>query len=81
MLAMQGAQPSVFAQEPGERSKQAEGIRIINPRVRVPVGLIIIDDSTGLVNPNRFALPQFNAAWRGENKTYPYERRSRWLPG
>ncbi len=57
------------AQEGGERPDQAPGIHIINPRARVPVGLII-DDSTCLVNLNRFAMPQFNAAWRGRNKTY-----------
>jgi hypothetical protein len=33
------------------------------------VGLII-DDSTCLVNVNRFAMPQFDAAFAGANKTY-----------
>jgi hypothetical protein len=69
MLAMHGEHSSVRAQEPGERPKQAPGIQVINPRARVPVGLII-DDSTCLVNLNRFAMPQFNAAWGGQNKTY-----------
>src|SRR5207244_6172116 len=40
-----------------------------NPRARVPVGLII-DDSTCLVNLNRFAMPQFDAAFVGANQTY-----------
>jgi hypothetical protein len=35
----------------------------------VPVGLII-DDSTCLVNLNRFAMPQFDTAWAGQNETY-----------
>ena len=49
---------SAFAQVPGERPAKAEGVEVINPRGRVPVGLII-DDSTCLVNLNRFAMPQF----------------------
>ncbi len=35
----------------------------------MPVGLII-DDSTCLVNLNRFAMPQFNTAFGGANKAY-----------
>jgi hypothetical protein len=35
-----------------------EGVEILNPRCRVPVSWII-DDSTCLVNLNRFAIPQF----------------------
>jgi hypothetical protein len=31
---------------------------VLNPRARVPVS-IIIDDSTCLVNLNKFAIPQF----------------------
>ena len=42
---------------------------MINPRARVPVGLII-DDSTCLVNLNRFTMPQFDTAFAGANKTY-----------
>jgi hypothetical protein len=61
--------PSLLAQIAGERPKRAEGITILNPRHRVPVGLII-DDSTCLVNLNRFAMPQFDAAFAGANKTY-----------
>lgn len=44
-------------------------MHILNPRGRVPVGLII-DDSTCLVNLNRFAMPQFDVAFGGVNKTY-----------
>src|SRR5688572_1256236 len=60
---------SAFAQVPGERPAKAEGVEVINPRGRVPVGLII-DDSTCLVNLNRFAMPQFDHAFRGENPAY-----------
>lgn len=42
---------------------------MLNPRTRVPVGLII-DDSTCLVNLNRFAMPQFNEAFAGATETY-----------
>jgi hypothetical protein len=42
---------------------------VLNPRARVPVGLII-DDSTCLVNVNRFAMTQFDTAFAGANKTY-----------
>lgn len=67
--ALLGAGTSLFAQQPGGRPAQAAEIKIVNPRLRVPVGLII-DDSTCLVNLNRFAMPQFNAAFGGQNKTY-----------
>lgn len=61
---------SLLAQIAGERPKNnASGVTVLNPLNRVPVGLII-DDSTCLVNLNRFALPQFNAAFGGANKTY-----------
>jgi hypothetical protein len=71
-LAFAGAAlelPSLLAQSPGERPPRAEGIMVLNPRARVPVGLII-DDSTCLVNLNRFTIPQFDAVFAGANKTY-----------
>jgi len=40
---------SVPAQLKGERPKQANGVKVLNPQNRVPVSLII-DDSTCLVN-------------------------------
>ena len=46
----------------GERPQQDQTVRVLNPRGRVPISLII-DDSTCLVNLNRFAIPQFAAAW------------------
>jgi hypothetical protein len=67
--AAAAATTSVLAQVPGERPAQVAGVKVINPRDRVPVGLII-DDSTCLVNLNRFAMPQFEEAFRGENPSY-----------
>ena len=66
-LALDASQ--LYAQIPGERPARAEGVTVLNPRGRVPVG-IIIDDSTCLVNLNRFAMPQFNEAFGGKNKSY-----------
>jgi hypothetical protein len=56
-------------QIPGDRPARSPDVEVINPRARVPVGLII-DDSTCLVNLNRFAMPQFDQAFRGENPSY-----------
>ena len=50
------------AQLPGQRPRQDEEVEVLNPRMRVPVSFII-DDSTCLVNLNRFAIPQFANAW------------------
>lgn len=47
---------------PGERPMQDESVTVLNPRNRVPLSFII-DDSTCLVNLNRFAIPQFAAGW------------------
>jgi hypothetical protein len=52
----------VLAQVPGERPSRSLEVEILNPRARVPLS-IIIDDSTCLVNLNRFAIPQFSAAF------------------
>lgn len=41
----------------------------MNPRARVPLSFII-DDSTCLVNLNRFAMPQFDEAFEGKNAAY-----------
>lgn len=65
MLALE----NLAAQESGERPKQSQIVETLNPRARVPVGLII-DDSTCLVNLNRFAMPQFNTAFSGKKKAY-----------
>jgi hypothetical protein len=53
------------AQIPGERPRQDGGVTVLNPLGRVPISFII-DDSTCLVNLNRFAIPQFAAAWNYE---------------
>lgn len=58
-----------LAQDGGERPARAPGVSVLNPRHRVPVG-IIIDDSTCLVNLNRFAVPQFAAVWGAKNAHY-----------
>lgn len=55
-------EPLALAQLPGERPKQAEGVKVLNPRGRVPVSLII-DDSTCLVNLAHFCIPQFAEAF------------------
>src|SRR5512133_1906470 len=57
------------AQSAGERPEPAPGVEVLNPRARVPVA-IIIDDSTCLVNLNRFAMPQFDEAYSGANPAY-----------
>jgi HD-like signal output (HDOD) protein len=62
--------PVIFGQERGERPASLTNIKVINPCGRVPVGLII-DDSTCLVNLNRFAVPQFAQAW-GKGYTQPW---------
>lgn len=59
----------LMAQDAGERPTHAAGVAVLNPRGRVPVGLII-DDSTCLVNLNRFAMPQFDEAHGGKNPVY-----------
>jgi len=64
-----GLTPSMIAQIPGDRPARANGVSVLNPRNRAPVGLII-DDSTCLVNLNRFAMPQFDAAFSGANSSY-----------
>lgn len=51
-----------WSQIPGERPLIDAAVRVINPRNRVPVSLII-DDSTCLVNLAHFAMPQFAEVW------------------
>ena len=61
-LAMNSA--PLFAQTrelppPGDRPPPPpEGVKVVNPRGRVPVSFII-DDSTCLVNLAHYAIPQF----------------------
>ena len=58
-----------LAQAPADRPPRPDGVTVLNPRSRVPVSLII-DDSTVLVNLNRFAIPQFDEVRRGANPIY-----------
>ena len=60
-LAFLGSARVADAQVSGERPRQDPRVQVLNPRMRVPVSLII-DDSTCLVNLNRFAIPQFAVA-------------------
>src|SRR3989337_1438832 len=60
---------TIGAQVLGARPARAHDVSVLNPGTRVPVGLII-DDSTCLVNLNRFAMPQFDAAHGGQNPVY-----------
>ena len=52
----------VFAQDKGERPKQAGDVTVLNPQNRVPMSFII-DDSTCLVNLAHFGIPHFAEAW------------------
>lgn len=67
-LAAAASTPA-FAQESGQRPAPCPDVTVLNPRDRVPVGLII-DDSTCLVNLNRFAMPQFDHAHGGIRREY-----------
>jgi hypothetical protein len=49
-------------QDKGQRPKQARDVKVLNPRSRVPVSLII-DDSTCLVNMAYYGIPQFAEAF------------------
>ena len=69
------ATEGLAAQGPGDRPRQATEVTVLNPGTRVPVGLII-DDSTCLVNLNRFAMPQFDEAFGGSNKVFARDWRS-----
>jgi len=75
-LLQSAAAPLLFAQEPGERPRRDPAVEVLNPRERVPLAWII-DDSTCLVNLNRFAIPQFAATfperYRQDWRSMPYE--------
>jgi hypothetical protein len=63
----------LLAQVPGDRPVQDKSVKVLNPQGRAPV-TFIIDDSTCLVNLNRFAIPQFDAAF-GEKSNYKHDWR------
>lgn len=62
-----------LSQVPGDRPLQDKAVKVLNPRGRVPLSFII-DDSTCLVNLNRFAIPQFEAAMNDKTR-YQHEWR------
>lgn len=62
----------LLARTAGDRPGQEAAVRVLNPRARVPVS-IIIDDSTCLVNLNKFAIPQFAAVNPGRYNHYPWK--------
>jgi hypothetical protein len=68
--------PLAFSQDKGDRPAQAEGVKVVNPRGRVPVSLII-DDSTCLVNLAHYCIPHFAEAfpdrYRQDWKSLPRE--------
>ena len=64
--------PEVARPIPGERPFQDPSVTVLNPGNRVPLSLII-DDSTCLVNLNKFAAPQFNYVWEGQRQPDPWE--------
>jgi hypothetical protein len=65
---------TLLSQIAGERPVRAAGVTVLNPRARVPVDLII-DDATCLVNLNKFAIPQFAAAWGAGSNYEKYKWR------
>src|SRR3954465_14619465 len=65
------AETGAVAQDLGTRPpRPPAGVRVLNPRDRVPVSLII-DDSTCLVNLAHFCIPQFQ-------EVFPREYRQPW---
>jgi len=69
-LALLGTQfPALAAQEAprGDRPKAPDGVKVLNPRTRVPVSLLI-DDSTCLVNLAHFCIPQFEPIMKDREK-------------
>jgi hypothetical protein len=69
--------PLLMAQQPGERPPaRPTDVEVLNPRERVPLAWII-DDSTCLVNLNRFSIPQFAATfpdrYKQDWRAMPYE--------
>ena len=64
-----GGPPAASEVPPGDRPLQDPAVRVLHPRGRVPLSFII-DDSTCLVNLNRFAMPQFDTAFAGAAQVY-----------
>ena len=72
------APQSAPAQIPGERPPRDDAVKVLNPRARVPVSMII-DDSTCLANLAHFGMPQFaqtfpeRESYQKPWKTWPRE--------
>jgi hypothetical protein len=65
------ASAAAFNQDRGERPpRRPDGVSVLNPRNRIPMGLII-DDATCLVNLAHFGIPQFQ-------EVFPSEYRQPW---
>ena len=64
-----------LAQEAGQRPHRTPGVEVLNPRNRIPLSFII-DDSTCLVNLNKFAIPQFAVAHPGGGGYTKYDWKS-----
>ncbi|MBI4903056.1 MAG: hypothetical protein HY820_05435 [Acidobacteria bacterium] len=58
IAAFGGLATSLAAQIGGQRPRQSETVKVLNPANRVPVALMI-DDSTCLVNLAHFGIPHF----------------------
>lgn len=77
LAGLAGALP-LAAQVPGQRPPRVDGVKVENPRTRVPLGMMI-DDSTCLVNLAHFGIPQFqevfptryNQDWRSMPREIP----------
>ncbi|MCC7337587.1 MAG: hypothetical protein IT422_21045 [Pirellulaceae bacterium] len=65
LIATGGLRQTSLAQQAGDRPAPLAGVTVENPRLRVPLSFII-DDSTCLVNLNKFSIPQFAEAWGKE---------------
>ncbi len=78
-MALGSSAGRISAQVPGDRPKKAATkVRILNPRNRVPVSLII-DDSTCLVNMAHFGIPQFAEVFP-DRYTQPWKTLPREIP-
>ncbi len=71
-----GLSSTLLGQVPGDRPLQDKSVKVLNPQGRAPISFII-DDSTCLVNLNRFSIPQFDAAHGGKS---PYKHDWRKMP-
>jgi len=79
ILASRRTTAEALAQVPGERPLQEDGITVLQPRMRVPLSFII-DDSTCLVNLNRFAIPQFAQAFKGDRYHHDWRKMPHEIP-